>query len=183
MLYLASQSPRRQELIKKITLNFMPVTIDAEEITTGINHKQLALANAHLKASAAFEKFKQTVLGSDTVVSYEGKLFLKPKDEDDAFNMIRLLSGKTHFVYTGVCVISNKGVFKDVKKSFVTLNDLTDEKITEYIKTDLWKGKAGSYGVQDKCGIVKSYRGGIDNIMGLPVDLTKKLLIESGFIL
>ena len=143
------------------------------------------------KADEVFSKEgneETIVLGADTVVAYGKKVLGKPKSEAEAFEMLKMLSWRSHCVYTGVCFI----YYKDGKKKYlnrsaktrVKFNKLSDEWIKDYIKSGSPMDKAGAYGIQDG-GLVKTIRGSFTNVVGLPVELCKKLyakiLKEQGY--
>ena len=179
---LASASPRRKELLKEIIDTFEIVPAKGEEEANG------AQTVAELVRALATQKAKEVaslpvaagkaVLGADTVVALDGKVLGKPKDQDDARQMLRALSGKTHEVYTGVCIVLPCGeirVAADCTK--VVFEELSDEAISAYIATGSPMDKAGAYGIQDG-GLVKTIRGSYSNVVGLPVELLKKILNE-----
>ena len=116
-----------------------------------------------------------TVIGADTVVVFGGRIIGKPKDEKQAFDILKELSGKTHSVYTGVCVVRGGKKKAFVRKSRVLFFPLTDERINSYIATGSPMDKAGAYGIQDS-GFVKKIRGSYSNVMGLPVEKLRKIL-------
>lgn len=116
-----------------------------------------------------------TVIGADTVVVFGGRIIGKPKDEKQAFDILKELSGKTHSVYTGVCVVRGGKKKAFVRKSRVLFFSLTDERINSYIATGSPMDKAGAYGIQDS-GFVKKIRGSYSNVMGLPVEKLRKIL-------
>lgn len=116
-----------------------------------------------------------TVIGADTVVVFGGRIIGKPKDEKQAFDILKELSGKTHSVYTGVCVVRGGKEKAFVRKSRVLFFPLTDERINSYIATGSPMDKAGAYGIQDS-GFVKKIRGSYSNVMGLPVEKLRKIL-------
>lgn len=111
----------------------------------------------------------------DTVVVFGGRIIGKPKDEKQAFDILKELSGKTHSVYTGVCVVRGGKEKAFVRKSRVLFFPLTDERINSYIATGSPMDKAGAYGIQDS-GFVKKIRGSYSNVMGLPVEKLRKIL-------
>lgn len=111
----------------------------------------------------------------DTVVVFGGRIIGKPKDEKQAFDILKELSGKTHSVYTGVCVVRGGKKKAFVRKSRVLFFPLTDERINSYIATGSPMDKAGAYGIQDS-GFVKKIRGSYSNVMGLPVEKLRKIL-------
>lgn len=183
MIYLASNSPRRRELVKKITNNYTVVTLQTEEKSqeSGLKSKEIALYNAKIKAEAVYNIKGGFVVGADTVVDLDNTVLGKPVDEKDARNMLKLLSGKTHRVITAVCVMANNKTFLQSCTSYVTFNDLSEDFISEYIKSGQAFDKAGSYGIQDSVMFVKKLSGSKINVIGFPVRVVKKLLIKAGY--
>lgn len=186
-LILASNSPRRRELFGKIAPDFetFPANVD-ESLPEGIDPcegvKMLAQRKAEyvykkLSAGGMFRDEELIVLGADTVVAYENRIFGKPKDGADARRILRFLSGKTHSVFTGVCFADGRGVRTEADRSLVTFYDLSDGEIEEYIAGGSPLDKAGAYGIQDGFP-VKSYEGSYTNIVGLPLELTRRMYEE-----
>lgn len=182
MIYLASASPRRQQLIKQITSDFETVPADVDEVKGGgLSDTETARHNATLKARHVFAQKKGIVIGADTVVSIGGELLGKPENAEAAKQMLQKLSGRAHRVITAVCVISDLGEFTDSEISVVRFNTLSPEVIESYVCQGYSFGKAGAYGIQDNDFFVKSLQGSRDNVIGLPVSLTKKLLNKAGY--
>ncbi len=183
-LILASNSPRRKELLAMSKIDFIAVTSDFAEKQTISNPivtaESFAVGKAENVFSALQDKECSVVLGADTVVFLDGEILGKPKNEVEARQMLKKLSGKTHTVVTGYCIISksNKIIGHDATK--VTFNILSDEIINDYIASGLYKGKAGSYGIQDGFPLVEKYDGSLNNVIGLPTEkiipVLKKLL-------
>ncbi|MDE6613530.1 MAG: Maf family protein, partial [Clostridia bacterium] len=127
------------------------------------------------------EEFKthpeETVSGCDTIVCCGNEVLGKPKDREEAARTLRRLSGKTHFVITGVCVRNKYKKLIDFDKTEVKFNILSEEFIKIYVDGGSPLDKAGSYGIQDG-GIVKEYFGSYTNVVGLPVNLVRKMLKE-----
>lgn len=180
---LASASPRRRELLSELIEKFEIIPAKGEEKTEdGLPPKALVTELAKQKARevAALPLAKgKIVLGADTVVAFGNKILGKPKNEADAFSMLSMLSGKTHEVYTGVCLIypTSEGV-KELALAdctCVTFNKLSDEEILAYIATGSPMDKAGAYGIQDG-GLVESIQGSFSNVVGLPVELVKSMI-------
>ena len=178
MIILASQSPRRQELLKLITNDFeIKVSNVDETLPSGISPKDAVLYLSKIKAEP-FKSENDIVIGADTVVALDGKILGKPKNDENAREMLKFLSGKAHSVFTGVTLI--KG---DITRSFsvetkVKFFDLTDEEIDEYIKTGEPADKAGAYGIQGYGSLlVEKIDGDYFNVVGLPVSkLARELL-------
>lgn len=174
---MASASPRRKELLSQVLQKFEVVPSDADEkVNISLFPEQMACALAEKKCDGVFalNPYK-TVIGCDTIVVFGGEILGKPKDRDDAVNTLKKLSGKTHFVVTGVCVRSPFKKLVGFDKTEVKFNILSDEFIKNYVDGGSPMDKAGSYGIQDE-GVVKEYFGSYTNVVGLPVNLTKKLL-------
>ncbi|MEX1048064.1 MAG: Maf family protein [Akkermansiaceae bacterium] len=180
-LVLASSSPRRRELLERAGLMFEVVPSPAEEIhDVSMKPEVLCEKNATLKAVAvAALRPLATVIGSDTLVFIDDVALGKPADLAEARGMLRRLSGRTHRVCTGVCVISpGRGtrVFHDVTE--VTFLELDDEMIDDYFSVVNPLDKAGAYGIQEFGErLVAGFSGNFDNVMGLPLE---KLLVVLG---
>ena len=178
-MILASQSPRRKQLLTLITPNFTVQTSDVDESESMIfPPKALAksLAKAKCLAVAATHK-NETVIGCDTVVEIDGEVLGKPADEADAARMISLLSGRTHLVHTGVCISKNGFSISFAETTYVFFDHISQSDIAKYIKTAEPYDKAGAYGIQ---GWAAKYTRGIGgcyyNVMGLPVAHIAKIL-------
>lgn len=180
-VYLASKSPRRKELLKKIIKDFTAIEPQVEETESGgvLSPKKLALYNARIKAEYVYNLYGGFAIGADTVVELDGKLFFKPQSVDEARAMLQDLSGKTHKVITGVCVIGQTA-HQEAVTSYVTFNDLSDQFIESYIKSGSPFDKAGGYGIQDSENFCKKLVGSKLNVIGFPVKTVKRLLILSG---
>ncbi|HCA08886.1 Maf family protein [Chryseobacterium sp.] len=181
-LLLASQSPRRKELLSSLGFDFEVVKIDCEEILPeSIEIGEAAAYLSELKAKA-FRSLTgdEVLLTADTVVAAEGQILGKPKDEDDARQMLRMLSGKTHQVYTGITIKSVDKTFTETDVADVELDEMTDEEINYYVQNYKPFDKAGSYGIQEWLGMAKITRlnGSFYTIMGLPTHLVYKILNE-----
>ena len=187
MLILASASPRRQELLQQIGCEFRVVVSNAEEISgDGFSPERTAVENARRKAEevASREKGGAAVLGADTVVAVDGEILGKPKDEADAARMLRLLSGRQHFVFTGVALAYQGKVFEDVVRTAVWVDALSEEEIAAYIATGEPMDKAGAYAVQGKAAqFIPKIDGSFSNVVGLPLHAVKELSRKAGIIL
>lgn len=187
-IILASQSPRRRELLAQIGVSFTVEVSDTDENVSGTDPAAIVQELARRKALAVASHHAGeavTVIGADTIVVYEGEILGKPKDTDDARRMLRELSGNAHQVYTGVCVIDmssdrNREHTKDLRPdnreiSFAERTDvfvapLTDAEIDAYIKTGEPFDKAGSYGIQGTFARhIEKIQGDYTNVVGLPV--------------
>jgi|TARA_B110000908_G_C10225749_1_gene437808 septum formation protein len=181
-LILASGSPRRQHLFKELNI---PFTIEVKEINElypeDLKAAEITDYLAELK-SKSFTNLQQNdlLITSDTIVWFEGMAIGKPKDNEDAFRMLKRMSGKKHCVYTSISIksMSFKKVFND--KTIVEFKEFTDEEINYYLDNFNPYDKAGSYGIQDWIGLigVKRIEGSYFNVMGLPVHKLYKELLE-----
>lgn len=179
MLILASKSPRRKALLSLITTDFEIKSADADEtLPQGITPDRAVIYLSKIKAQPLANS-NDTVIGADTVVAIGDKILGKPKDRNDAFYMLRLLSGKWHSVFTGVTVISpekSKSFFVETKVKFF---ELSDEEIVRYIDTNEPFDKAGAYGIQGKGSLlVEKIDGDYFNVVGLPVSTLNRVLAD-----
>ena len=179
---LASKSPRRRELLQEVINNFEIITHEVDEtLPEGIHPREgveiLAIRKGEIVAKDAPEAI---VISSDTLVELGGVALGKPTDEEDAYRMLRSLSGKAHNVHTGVAIHAGGKVFSGVASTAVHFREMTDEEIYAYIATGDPMDKAGAYGIQNGGGLfVTQYDGDYDTVVGLSVRLTKKLLDEA----
>lgn len=172
MLILASGSQRRIDLLKDSGVEFLVVKSEIEEkIDQSLKVEDLTVSLAKQKAMDVFNKHPEaTIIAADTVVALNGEIFGKPKDEEDAFNMLKKLSNQTHEVITGVAIINKDLIDTFYKKASVTMHRLSDLQIEEYIKTKEPLDKAGAYGIQGLGKkLISSYDGDFFTIMGLPL--------------
>lgn len=176
---LASKSPRRRELLGKITENFRVEVRDVDEsLPCGIHPREgVELLAIKKGETVAREHSSAIVVSSDTLVELDGVALGKPLDENDAARMLRTLSGRTHNVHTGVAVHYHGRVYSGVASSCVTFKTMDDGEIREYISTGEPMDKAGAYGIQGVGGkFVLRYDGDFDTVMGLSVSLTRELI-------
>lgn len=170
---LASNSPRRKEILTDAGFNIEIIPSTFEENISGKTPDQTVKDFAYSKAKEVFGRLNDSsavVLGADTVVSFDGLILGKPKDEKDAVKMLTGLSGKVHQVWTGYCIYSKEKVIVDAVKTDVIFNDLSSSKIEEYVATGKPMDKAGAYGIQDGFDLVKGYNGSYYNVVGLPIE-------------
>lgn len=188
-IILASGSPRRMELLEQIGLEFEVCPAKGEEITTKEEPQEAVMELAGQKArevGAMIRTYEENhaeivtpqdtmVIGADTIVSIDGEILGKPKDEDDAFRMLLKLSGRTHTVYTGVSIVllsasGKAGEHIFYEKTAVTMRTMEEQEIRRYIATGEPLDKAGAYGIQGKCAIyIDKIDGDYNNVVGLPV--------------
>ena len=177
-LILASGSPRRRELMSLVYPEFTVAVARGEEITTEKQPHKAVMQLALHKAEEVAGNFPDcVVIGCDTVVVFRDKILGKPHSEQQAFEMLKDLSGNTHEVFTGVALVYNdvKCCFYD--RSEVTFYQLDEQRISRYMATGSCMDKAGAYGIQDS-GFVSGISGSYYNIVGLPVELLKVKLKE-----
>lgn len=172
MLILASESPRRRELIKKITSDFTVIPSNVDESVLHIAPHDLPGELSKLKAYSVYSRYpNDTVLSCDTVVILNGELMGKPKDKEDARRMLKKLSGNKHVVISGYTFINKDKEITRTVRTYVYFNKLSDETIDAYIKSGSPMDKAGAYGIQDsEFNLVNHIEGSLDNVIGFPVE-------------
>ncbi len=186
-LILASSSPRRRELLSRLGHPFAVVEARVvEDEDPHLDPRVMVSRNAARKADwVAARNPDAWVLGADTTVFIDGRALNKPVDLDDARQMLRRLSGRTHSVFTGVALRrADRGVVWDESETCdVTFRDLDDAQIESYLSLVEVLDKAGAYGIQDHGDlIVAGHTGELATIMGLPLGLTKLLLTKAGLL-
>ena len=183
-LILASASPRRSDILKRAGFEFEVIPSLCEEKLSDSSFsyekiENLACQKAKNVSDNHPELIDAKILGADTVVVLDNKILGKPKDKEDAFSMLKSLSGKTHFVVTSICIIDLKTDNKQIKSttSYVTFNELNDEQILSYIENFKPFDKAGAYGIQElPSDFVKDIQGSYENIVGLSSETVKNML-------
>ena len=177
-IVLASASPRRSELLKQIGLEFRVCVSNAEEVIHHTEPSEVVKELSAQKAAAVYEMLQgrqetcDLIIGADTVVACDGKILGKPETKEDAVGMLRLLQGRSHEVYTGVCLIHGRTGERNLffEETKVVFCPMTEEEITEYVNTKDCMDKAGSYGIQGFCArYIKGIEGDYNNVVGLPV--------------
>ena len=173
-IILASQSPRRKELLERMGVrSFKTVSPDIDERAfDGLSPNQLVETLSREKSRAVAERAddEDIVIAADTVVALDGAILGKPEDETDAFKMLTLLSGVRHQVYTGVTVRRGSECVTEHEVTDVSFRELSEEEIERYISTDEPMDKAGAYGIQGYGALlVEGISGDYYNVMGLPV--------------
>ena len=182
-LLLASNSPRRKELLTQLGYQFDIVMIDVDEsYPSQLKPDEIAEYVSAKKAKAFDVNENEILLTSDTIVALDQKILLKPKDENEAFEMIKSLSGKVHQVYTAFTLKTVDSEISKTSKTDVEFSEISDEEIKFYIKTYKPFDKAGSYGIQEWLGMtkIKNISGSFYSVMGLPVDLVYEELKKLG---
>ena len=182
MIILASNSPRRKELLTMLGYDFKVMSANCDENTDIKNPKRLVKELSLRKASSIKNQKNDIIIGSDTVVAVRNKILGKPKDTKDAFNMLKSLSGKSHMVYTGITIIKGDITVTKCISCRVNFRKISDNEISDYIKTNEPMDKAGAYAIQGKgSAFVKSIKGDYFSVVGFPccfVDVTLKKLGE-----
>ncbi len=186
MLILASASPRRSELLRQINCDFICRPASCPEMTAADEPDpvELVTKNAVLKAQAAFDPARASediVLGADTVVACGGRIFGKPHDDDEAAQMLRALSGRTHQVCTGIALVKGGEVWHDAAVTDVHMKELSDEEISSYIKSGEPRDKAGAYAIQGLAAVfIEKIDGSYSNVVGLPLNCLYNLMQKAG---
>lgn len=199
-IILASQSPRRKELLEQIGLEFEICPAKGEEIITKNIPEEVAQELSLQKAKEVAAMVSQygekhqdlmtpqdiLVIGADTIVAIDDKILGKPKDEADAYQMLSMLSGRKHAVYTGVSFVfidkcGKAGAHTFFEKTDVQMKELSEEEINRYVATGDSLDKAGAYGIQGRCAIyIEKIDGDYNNVVGLPVARIYKELQKLG---
>lgn len=186
MLHLASQSPRRRELLARLGLEFGVLDVEVpEQREPGEPPEDYVRRVAREKAGAGLLEAVAVpgalVLGADTEVVLDDRVFGKPVDADDAAAMLRALSGRTHRVISAVSLVSAGREAQAVSDSEVTFAALDDDDIAAYVATDEWQGKAGAYAIQGRAqAFISHLSGSFSGVMGLPLYETAQLLRQFG---
>lgn len=181
MIVLASASPRRVELLKKIIPDFkiIPSLIDESSLIS--NEMPVMELPEFLAVQKALDVYKNnpndTIIAADTAIIFNNKIYGKPQDINNAKEMLTLFSNKTHYVVTGVCIVSSKKTMSFSSINEVTFYKLNENDIDEYLSFDEYIDKAGSYAIQGKGEmLIKSIKGSYNSIVGLPVAEINRLL-------
>lgn len=173
MIILASQSPRRKQLMAQdITADFRVIVSEVDEaVDKSLSPLEAVMTIAKRKGDKIHQQFpNETVVSADTIVVIDGKIIGKPVDEEDAKRILRLLSGREHEVITAYCIYTKDKFIENYVSSFVLFNELSEKLIDDYVASGSPMDKAGAYGMQDNKDfeIVKSYKGSAKNIIGFP---------------
>jgi len=178
---LASASPRRKELLSRFDLEFEVISSDIEEIVREEEKpEQVAMSLAFQKAQDVADKFdnNEIIIAADTIV-YKDKILGKPKNDEEAMDMLKSLNGTEHYVITGICIIQSGTINRiiDFSKTKVKFRKLTNDKLKSYIKTGEHRDKAGSYGIQGYGSVLVEWiEGSYSNVVGLPISKLDQLL-------
>ena len=182
---LASGSPRRREMIDLYREKYEMITSDVDEtIPEGTPAGEAVVMLARKKAEAVARSVcdpDAVILAADTVVAIDGKILGKPADDADAYDMLSTLRGRTHVVYSGVCVICGDKIRCGCEATEVTMGNFSDESLKKYISCGECSDKAGGYAIQGRAGVfVERINGSYHNVVGLPIALVDKLLRDMG---
>lgn len=181
-IILGSSSPRRADILKKLKLDFEIIPSPYVEPHDRTDFSYAYVENlAYNKALAVARDLREEaqVIGADTIVVIDNKILGKPANAQEAFKMLKLLSGRTHFVVTSIAIVKAPSLECKIKSTttYVTFENLTDEQINYYIENYKPFDKAGSYGIQELPeGYVKSFEGSLDNVIGLPSETLLEIL-------
>ncbi|ASJ11003.1 septum formation inhibitor Maf [Thermococcus sp. P6] len=175
MLVLASSSPRRREILARF-VEFVVVPSEVEEECSIEDPEEFAVELARRKARDVHSRTGGTVIGADTVVSLNGRILGKPRSREEAFEILKLLSGKVHRVITGYCIVHPGGEICGSVVTEVKFRELDDGLIRAYVETGEPMDKAGAYAIQGRAALfVEWIRGDYYNVVGLPVEVVWKL--------
>lgn len=184
-IILASASPRRKELLELLNIKFDIIPSTIKEITTKILPSDIVIDLAKQKAYDVKSKINQDciIISADTIVTLDNEIMGKPKNYDDAFNMLKKLQNNTHSVYTGVYIIIKKGIhfteYNFYEKTDVSMYNIIDKDIIDYISTNEPMDKAGSYAIQGVFSVnIKSIKGEYNNVVGLPIAKLHNFLVK-----
>ena len=187
-IYLASASPRRLQLLRQIGIEPEVVSVNyRESMDSGEKPEQIVINNAMGKAQTASQKIStqnSLIIAADTIVAYQNRILGKPATRQEASQMLTMLSGKEHYVFTGVCVLdsSSDKFLSSVAKTSVEMREISQQEIEAYASTDEPYDKAGGYGIQQLAGLfVKSINGSYSNVVGLPLGILGIMLKRFGY--
>jgi septum formation protein len=183
-IILASNSPRRRELLKGIGLDFEIVSSNIEEISEETEPSLLVMNLSKQKALSVAESLKDDalIIAADTAVEINGNILGKPKDKFEAYKMLKRLSGKCHSVYTGISLVSSSDLklISDYEVTYVYIKELNDDIIWRYVKTGECFDKAGSYAIQGYGSlIVSKINGDYFNVVGLPLSKLSDMMSKN----
>lgn len=181
-LILASQSPRRRELLQLGGYEFeiiLPSDSAESGVCSGESARDMVQRLARQKAEDVAQRVNSgVVLGSDTLAECDGQILGKPRDEEHAGQMLRLLRGREHVVHSGICLWQRPQdqVQVAVDTTRLRMQAITDAELQDYLDSDQWIGKAGAFGYQDRTGWLEIVAGSESNVVGLPMELLKSML-------
>ncbi len=179
-IILASRSPRRAFLLEQVDLQFEQIPSHIEENLNGMHPDDFVLYYSKKKAEEIQKSHPNSlIIGADTIVVLDNKIIGKPQNDEDAFQILKKLSGKCHEVFTGVSIILNNTHISDIAKTKVYFKPISDEDIKEYISTGEPADKAGAYGIQGYGSqLIDKIEGCYFNVMGFPIPLFYEMCIK-----
>jgi len=183
-IILASSSPRRKELMRRLGIEFEVIPSRVKEILEGEEWGETVERLALQKAREVFERTfeERVVIGADTIVVVNGRVLGKPRDFQQAKEFLKMLSGREHTVYTGVAFVWNEGEHSFHEKTIVKFRDLPDDLIEKYVESGSPMDKAGAYGIQDLGAVfVERVEGDFYTVMGLPIGRVWEFMYEKGW--
>lgn len=189
-IILASSSPRRQEILKSLKIPFQVITSNIDEtLISAIPIEEVPEFLATEKVSAVIKSLPpqqeiQWILGADTIIVYDDKIYGKPQTQEEAFNNIKLFQGKTHTVITAIVLYNGKTkqITSRVSKTKVTFTSMTDGEIQWYVDSGEWHGAAGGYRIQGAASVfIKNIEGSFSGVIGLPIFELYDILKEQGY--
>ena len=187
-IILASQSPRRREILEALGLSFEVIVSDADEISDERDPARLVELFSREKGIAVRDRLLSEgrdlsdtlIIASDTVVAIDGEILGKPRDEADACRMLRLYSGRAHEVLSGICLIKGETVAVSHEVTLVEFDEMSEEEILSYVRANAPYDKAGAYAIQGAASAhIKGIRGDYFNVVGLPVHRMCRLYYEN----
>lgn len=187
-IILASQSPRRKALLEQTGMKFKAVSPDVDEtVPERLSPRETVALLAERKARSVQGDYAENdvVIGADTVVAYDGMILGKPEHTSDAFQMLTMLSGNWHKVYTGICILQGDKCITRVVRTRVKFTEMSEREIEDYIETGEPADKAGGYAAQGKGAIfIEELEGDYFNVVGLPIHTVFQLLkTEFGYLI
>ena len=184
---LASASARRQELLKRLVEEYQVIVSDFDESSIQFNNDcgsyVMELARGKALSVARGLNSASLVIGCDTIVAYGGSVLGKPLDREDAFSMLKMLSGKKHQVYSGIALVNRSSgqMMSDYVMTEVKFDQMSEDEIRDYIATGEPMDKAGAYGIQGHGGVfVEEIHGCYYNVVGLPLNKLKNMIKGMG---
>ena len=189
-IILASSSPRRQEILKMLKIPYRVIMPNIDEtISTMLSHDEIPELLAREKVLAVIRSLPvgqeiPWVLGADTIISFNGKLYGKPQDQDEAFTFLKDFQGNTHTILTALVLYNGKthSTTSKLCKTKVTFSPMTDEEIQWYVDTGEWHGAAGGYRIQSLASMfINHIDGSYSGAIGLPISELYDILTEQGY--
>ena len=189
-IILASSSPRRQEILKMLKIPYRVIMPNIDEtISSMLSHDEIPELLAREKVTAVIRSLPvgqeiPWVLGADTIISFEGNIYGKPQNQEEAFDFLKAFSGKTHTILTALVLYNGKTHTTTSKlcKTKITFSQLTDEEIQWYVDTGEWHGAAGGYRIQSLASMFISHiDGSYSGAIGLPISELYDILTEQGY--